>query len=86
MMEQLFSFLFFAVVFYLMMRYGCGAHLIHGKKGRISTDPVCGMDVKTDKGYSKMYQNKEYRFCSRSCLNKFDDNPDSYLNAKDPST
>lgn len=84
-MEQFFSFLFFAIVFYLMMRYGCCAHLIHGRHGKIPKDPVCGMDVKPDKGYSKMYQGNEYRFCSRKCLNKFDENPDRYLNAKESS-
>ncbi|MGR9099158.1 MAG: YHS domain-containing protein [Gammaproteobacteria bacterium] len=82
-MEQLLSFLFFAAVFYLMMRYGCGAHLIDGRHDRTSIDPVCGMEVKPDKGYGKMHHGREYRFCSRNCLIKFDDDPERFLNAKD---
>ena len=85
-MEQLLSFLFFAVVFYLMMRYGCGAHLMHGSHRKTSIDPVCGMEVKPDKGYGKIYQGNEYRFCSRSCLIKFDDNPDSFLKTENSSS
>lgn len=84
--EGLFSFLLFAGVFYLMMRYGCGAHLIHGhghRHGKArSTDPVCGMEVQAGRGYSKMHQGKEYRFCSRSCLDKFDAEPERFLTRK----
>lgn len=29
-MEGLFSFLVFAVLFFLMMRFGCGSHIGHG--------------------------------------------------------
>ena len=32
-MEGLGSFLLFAVLFFLMMRYGCGAHMMHGHGG-----------------------------------------------------
>lgn len=51
-MEGLFSLLLFAVFFYVMMRFGCGAHMIHGghggqgqhaAAGGDNTDPVCGM-------------------------------------------
>jgi hypothetical protein len=30
-MDSWLSFLLFAVFFYLMMRYGCGAHMVHGR-------------------------------------------------------
>lgn len=80
------SFLIFAGLFYFMMRYGCGAHMIHGKHGgheKNATDkhldPVCGMSVDFDKGYGKMHEGTLYRFCSRSCLDKFEDEPDKYL-------
>lgn len=90
-MEGLGSFLLFALFFYLMMRFGCGAHMVHGHgghgghgqhgdKGGKFVDPVCGMDVDPDKGYGKMYQGEPYRFCSRSCLDKFDAEPEKYLN------
>lgn len=32
-MEGLFSLLLFAGLFFLMMRFGCGAHMVHGGHG-----------------------------------------------------
>jgi hypothetical protein len=32
-MDRLLSFLVFAAFFYLMMRFGCGAHMVHGHHG-----------------------------------------------------
>lgn len=90
-MEGLGSFLLFAAFFYFMMRFGCGSHMTHGHHGHSGNatsndedikkyiDPVCDMTVETDKGYGKMYQGTLYRFCSKSCLNKFDDEPEHYL-------
>lgn len=85
-MEGLLSFLIFAGLFYFMMRFGCGAHMIHGHHGKHHnnenkkhTDPVCGMEVATDKGYGKMYAGNLYRFCSRNCLDKFEAQPDRYI-------
>jgi len=81
-MDGLLSLLFFAGLFYLMMRFGCGAH-VHGGHGGQETkhiDPVCGMQVAVDQGYGKMHQGTLYRFCSRSCLDKFEVEPDRYLN------
>ncbi len=86
-MDGLFSLLLFAVFFYVMMRFGCGAHMVHGGHGGHGqhtaaegddTDPVCGMQVSADSGYTKVYQGKPYRFCSRNCLDKFDANPQQY--------
>ncbi len=85
-MEGLLSFLIFAGLFYFMMRFGCGAHMIHGHHGKHQdneinkhTDPVCGMEVDTDKGYRKMYAGNLYRFCSRNCLDKFEAQPERYI-------
>jgi len=77
------SFLIFAGLFYVVMRYGCGAHMIHGhhgkhKKSKKDIDPVCGMNVEVDKGYGKMYKSTLYRFCSRKCLDQFEADPDKY--------
>ena len=95
-MEGLFSFLLFAVFFYLMMRFGCGAHMIHGHGGHGSrgghggeqviehVDPVCGMRVAMDQGYGKMHQGKLYRFCSRNCLDKFEAEPELYIHGPKP--
>lgn len=91
-MEGLFSLLLFAVFFYVMMRFGCGAHMLHGGHGQQhdkhtghgttdggDVDPVCGMQLPADSGYTKAYQSTMYRFCSRNCLDKFDANPQQYL-------
>lgn len=32
-MDGFLSFLFFALLFYVMMRFGCGAHMVHGHHG-----------------------------------------------------
>ncbi|NOY62049.1 MAG: YHS domain-containing protein [Gammaproteobacteria bacterium] len=92
-MEGLISFLLFAALFYFMMRYGCGAHMMHGHGGHgkhsvdeargtvkgKSVDPVCGMEVEPDEGYAKMHNGQEYRFCSSGCLSNFDRDPERYL-------
>lgn len=84
-MDGLLSFLLFAGLFYLMMRFGCGAHMIHGHQGKStetvgkSTDPVCGMEVETTQGYGKMHKDQLYRFCSRDCLDKFEAEPGKYI-------
>ena len=60
-MDRLVSFLLFAALFYFMMRFGCGAHVIHGHHGHRregsgtdAKDPVCGMQVAADAGYSEI--------------------------------
>ena len=89
-MDDWLSFLIFAGLFYFMMRYGCGAHMIHGHKHGQNDettikdiDPVCGMEVGSSKGYGKMYKDTLYRFCSRDCLDKFEQRPDKYLSQTD---
>jgi YHS domain-containing protein len=91
-MRGLLPLLIYAAFFYLMMRFGCGAHMVHGRGGHDRTaggghpsagepgkDPVCGMNVGADQGYSKMHQGRVLRFCSRNCLDKFDAEPQRYL-------
>jgi YHS domain-containing protein len=97
-MDGLVTLLLFAGLFYVMMRFGCGAHMVHGHGGHSghdsgraehgqppalgsSTDPVCGMAVAPGQGYTKAHAGREYRFCSRACLDKFDAKPDAYLPA-----
>ena len=92
-MEGLFSLLLFAALFYVMMRFGCGAHMVHGHGGRNeqqghaehpskaesrAVDPVCGMEVAPGTGYTKMVGAHAYHFCSRACLDKFETNPQQY--------
>lgn len=86
-MEGLISLLLVAGVFYLMMRFGCGMHSVHGhghgseqegKEDSQHVDPVCGTEVQTDAGYGKMHEGRLYRFCSRNCLDKFEAEPEKY--------
>lgn len=88
-MQGLLSLLMFAGFFYFMMRFGCGAHMVHGHGGHAGhnrgaepgsdTDPVCGMPVAAGRGYTKVQDGRPYRFCSRTCLDKFDASPAQYL-------
>jgi len=85
--------LVFAGLFYFMMRFGCGAHMAHGGHGSdghgaqgwhamqsgSANDPVCGMAVDPAQGYSEIHQGREYRFCSKNCLDKFDAEPQRYM-------
>lgn len=87
-MDGLISLLLFAGVFYFMMRFGCGAHMVHGKHGghdhdAVShTDPVCGVEVDKNRGYGKMHGGTLYRFCSRRCLDAFETEPERYVEAQ----
>lgn len=84
-MEGLGSFLIYALLFYVMMRFGCGAHIVHGhhhgskknnqNQGGKFIDPVCGKKVEPDQGYGVMNEGNLYRFCSRHCLDQFDGQP-----------
>jgi len=81
--------LIFAGLFYVMMRFGCGAHMVHGHDHDgdhgDTRDPVCGMKVSANRGYAKMHEGSMYRFCSRECLDRFEAEPDRYLKAKSGS-
>ncbi len=70
-MDGLLSLLLFAGLFFLMMRYGCGAHVVHGGHGQGGNagpgesdhvDPVCGMSVDPETGYGKMEGGRLFRF------------------------
>ena len=77
-------------LFYVMMRYGCGAHMMgghghHEKRDPGSApfkDPVCGMAVSPGKAAAAaLHDGDIYYFCSKSCRDKFERSPESYLNA-----
>ena len=40
-------------------------------------DPVCGMEV-SDKGESRIHNEKEYRFCCATCRWAFEKNPEQF--------
>jgi YHS domain-containing protein len=92
-MEGLFSLLLFAAFFYFMMRFGCGAHMVHGHGGHGGhaghgasegnrKDPVCGMDVAPGEGYTKMHEGRQFTFCSKRCLDQFEAQPQHYMQEK----
>lgn len=46
----------------------------------IARDPVCGMEVDPESSAGEsLYKNEKYYFCSISCKEKFDQNPERYL-------
>jgi Cu+-exporting ATPase len=46
-------------------------------------DPVCGMQVRTDKAAAtSSYKGKTYYFCAEGCKKKFDQNPEAYTAAQ----
>ena len=68
-MQGFWSLLLFAAFFYFMMRFGCGAHMVHGNHGKrdglgdsAANDPVCGMPVASGEGYAMLRQGRQYRF------------------------
>ena len=83
-MDGLFTLLLYAAFFYFMMRFGCGAHMTHGhhhKKEKdvdVFLDPVCGKEVADDEGYGELVNGHLYRFCSKSCLDEFDQHKQEY--------
>ena len=101
-MEGFFTLLLYAGLFYLMMRFGCGAHMVHGHGGHgqndhrghderspsrpdaltaglKAVDPVCGMEVAPDSGYTKVYAGRTFHLCSRPCLDTFEASPQQYV-------
>jgi YHS domain-containing protein len=43
-----------------------------------SHDPVCGMPLSGKAEESSVYHGSHYRFCSKDCKDKFDQNPPAY--------
>ena len=88
-LKPVLSLLFWGALFFFMMRFGCGAHMMggHGHHDRDDTadkqrDPVCGMDVeRANAKAATVYGGKTYYFCSTSCRDKFEAAPSSYVNA-----
>jgi YHS domain-containing protein len=90
-LKSLGTLLFWGLLFILMMRFGCGAHMMgghghggHDKHGAGSQerDPVCGMTVDPEKAAgASVHAGKTYYFCSTSCLDEFEKEPARYAAA-----
>jgi YHS domain-containing protein len=91
-MRGLLTLLLFAGFFYLMMRFGCGAHMVHGQSSHgheghggsgagdsSAKDPVCGMLVEPGQGYTKNHEGRVLHFCSRKSLDSFEAEPQRYI-------
>jgi YHS domain-containing protein len=84
-------FLVWAVFFVLMMRFGCGAHIMgHAHHGRAlspgvppdkAVDPVCGMTIPTQTAKSAVFAGSVFYFCSGNCRDKFEAAPATYANS-----
>ena len=86
-MDGLLSLLIFTGLLFVMMRFGCGAHMLRGHRDQKRstdaqqhrhTDPVCGKSVPPTEGYGMMHEGQLYRFCSRECLSAFEVDPDRF--------
>ncbi|MGE0559754.1 MAG: YHS domain-containing protein [Burkholderiales bacterium] len=82
--------LVWGALFFVMMRYGCGAHMMggHGKHGKHrdpapdgeTKDPVCGMSISPGKaGATAVAEGRIYYFCSITCREKFERSPEKYV-------
>ena len=93
-MESIVYFLLWAALIFVMMRFGCGAHILgHGHRHRgggdrtnggiappkAATDPVCGMTVEPSTAKSSVHDGRVYYFCSQECRAKFEATPLSYV-------
>jgi YHS domain-containing protein len=87
-------FLLVAGLFVVMMRFGCGAHVMghrHGKAGpgdqtrlvppEKDKDPVCGMVVETATAKTSVHAGRLYHFCSANCRDRFEASPASFINS-----
>lgn len=93
-LDALVYFLVWGALIFLMMRFGCGAHVMghqSNTEGRRSsgnlrwqapetdTDPVCGKTVHTDQAKPSIHDGMVYYFCSRECRERFEAAPELYL-------
>lgn len=94
-MGTLLYFIVIAGFFFLMMRFGCGAHVMghgHRERERKGARPlqdrysarcvVCGMGVGTSWATSAVHDGKVYYFCNPSHRDAFEAEPDRYIGAK----
>jgi len=84
-------------LFFVMMRYGCGSHMMgghghggHGHDGHGTgghgggpvKDPVCGMSVDPQKATAaSVHGGRTFYFCATSCRDKFEKEPAMYAAA-----
>ena len=88
-LKSLGGLLLWAGLFFFMMRYGCGAHMMgghgghkHGGSAPAEKDPVCGMEVTPEKAAAAtVHRGRTYYFCSKKCRDRFEQEPEKYTSA-----
>jgi YHS domain-containing protein len=90
---------FWALLYFVKMRFGCGAHMMghhhcrdHSNEGDgdrfrapvNARDSVCGMTVATAEAKSAVFPGRAYYFCSQSCRDKFEASPQAYVQPETP--
>lgn len=46
-------------------------------------DPVCGMEIESEDAVAKLeHEGRTYYFCSESCAEEFQENPEDYVEAE----
>jgi YHS domain-containing protein len=96
--QNVLYFFLWAGAFFVMMRFGCGAHVMghghhHGSSGGPpegghprpvqSVDPVCGMTVETKEAKTALYEGQAFYFCSAKCRDKFEAAPQTFVKGGD---
>ncbi len=65
------------------MQAGSEMHMQHSgsmSRMKMAKDPVCGMDVNTEKAAAtSVYQGTTYYFCAAGCKRAFDEKPTKYV-------
>ena len=90
-MNSLLYFALWAALIFVMMRFGCGSHIMghgghrsrHDAGGQAppvkAADPVCGLMVETATAKSSAYKGQVSYFCSQTSREKFEAAPETYL-------
>jgi YHS domain-containing protein len=92
-MQTIGNLLFWGLLFFLMMRFGCGAHMMghhhhrdHSRGGDRdghrappeARDPVCGKTVQPSTAKSSLFEGHAYYFCSQACRDTFEASPANF--------
>jgi YHS domain-containing protein len=89
-LKTLLPWLVFGALLLLMMRYGCGFHMLRRRRAQEepldeaqdnnARDPVCGMEVeRSHAAATSMHDGRTYYFCSVSCRDQFAKEPERFV-------
>lgn len=98
-LQNVLYFLVWGGLFFLMMRMGCGAHVMghrHARGGRgdgqrqwlppdQAVDPVCGRTIATATAKTAVHAGHAYYFCSADCRSAFEADPARFAGAEGSS-